>query len=103
MVERKTILRTKINVFLCVNIVLLLCGNQTAQKRSNAIQTINQLEQHVKVKSKKPSKKNDFINRKAKFYHVYDTKMVMHQSILFLNDFPAIKVKLVLKVLMNQQ
>ncbi len=54
MVERKTILRTRINVFLCVNIVLLLCGNQTAQKRSNAIQTNNQLEQHVNVKSKKP-------------------------------------------------
>ena len=56
-VEIETIVRTRINVLRCVNMILLLCGNQTAQKRSNAMQTINQLEQHVNVKSKKPKQK----------------------------------------------
>ena len=53
-VEKEIIIKTRRNVFRCVNIVLLLRGNQTAQNRSKAMETINQLEQHVNDKSKKP-------------------------------------------------
>lgn len=54
MVEIKIIITTRLKIFRWVKRILFWWGNQTAQNRSTATKTINQLEQQVNVKSKNP-------------------------------------------------
>ena len=95
-VEEKMTVSARRKVFRWVKIFLLLCGNQTAQKRSKAMQTINQLEQHVNAKSKNPRKENVRVNFRRKIFfnfrrhHVFDTKMMKDLLIRLEQSFQTI-------------
>lgn len=79
MAEKIPMNKTRRNVRRCVKIILLLCGNQTAQKRSRAMPTINQLDEQVKVKSKNPWKKKGkwkILLVSSRSNREFDTKIV---------------------------